>query len=196
MSQYRGRRDGSPLNGQRRCGPPEACKSFYESGHYRRIDGHASLNEVNNYKFLLDLDGLSYSARFQALLASGGVVLKSTIYEEFYSDWIQPWLHFIPLSMTFEEIYDIYAYFIGIDTPEHRPLAAMMREETLANIGVEAAEWKRAHFRKEDLELYVERMAVEWARLYRGSHWTAGSPDPYYEKHIAAIRKTADCIVD
>lgn len=43
------------------------------------------------YKYLLDLDGMSYSGRFMSFLASGSVPLKSTIYEEFYTDWIEPW---------------------------------------------------------------------------------------------------------
>ena len=43
------------------------------------------------YKYLLDLDGMSYSGRFMAFMASDSVVVKSTIYQEYFSDWIQPW---------------------------------------------------------------------------------------------------------
>ncbi len=43
------------------------------------------------YKYLVDLDGMSYSGRFMAFLASDSVPLKATVYEEFFSDWIQPW---------------------------------------------------------------------------------------------------------
>ena len=44
-----------------------------------------------SYKYLIDMDGMSYSGRFLAFLASDSVPLKSTVYEEFFSDWIQPW---------------------------------------------------------------------------------------------------------
>ena len=44
-----------------------------------------------SYKYLVDLDGMSYSGRFMGLMASDSVVLKSTVYEEYYSGWIQPW---------------------------------------------------------------------------------------------------------
>ena len=44
-----------------------------------------------SYKYLVDLDGMSYSARFMAFLASDSAALKSTVYKEFHSDWIQPW---------------------------------------------------------------------------------------------------------
>lgn len=43
------------------------------------------------YKYLIDLDGMSYSGRFMAFLASDSVPIKSTVYDEFYTDWIQPW---------------------------------------------------------------------------------------------------------
>lgn len=43
------------------------------------------------YKYLVDLDGMSYSGRFFAFLASDSVPVKATVYKEFFSDWIQPW---------------------------------------------------------------------------------------------------------
>ena len=43
------------------------------------------------YKYLIDLDGMSYSGRFMSFLASDSVPIKSTVYEEFFTDWIQPW---------------------------------------------------------------------------------------------------------
>ena len=44
-----------------------------------------------SYKYLVDMDGMSYSGRFLSFLASDSVPLKSTVYEEYFSDWIQPW---------------------------------------------------------------------------------------------------------
>ena len=44
-----------------------------------------------SYKYLIDMDGMSYSGRFLAFLASDSVPIKSTVYDEFFSDWIQPW---------------------------------------------------------------------------------------------------------
>ena len=43
------------------------------------------------YKYLVDVDGMGYSGRFFALLASDSVPLKATVYEEFCRDWLQPW---------------------------------------------------------------------------------------------------------
>jgi hypothetical protein len=49
------------------------------------------LGEFWSYKYLLDFDGMGYSGRFMSLLASDSAVIKNTVYEEYYSDWIQPW---------------------------------------------------------------------------------------------------------
>lgn len=43
------------------------------------------------YKYLIDMDGMSYSGRFMSFLASDSVPLKSTVYDEFFTEWIQPW---------------------------------------------------------------------------------------------------------
>lgn len=49
------------------------------------------LGEHWKYKYLIDFDGMGYSARLFAFLMSESAVIKSTVYKEFFSDWIQPW---------------------------------------------------------------------------------------------------------
>jgi hypothetical protein len=44
-----------------------------------------------SYKYVVDLDGMGYSGRFMAFLASDSVPVKATVYEEYFRDWIQPW---------------------------------------------------------------------------------------------------------
>ena len=56
-----------------------------------RFGSTVPLGKHWSYKYLIDMDGMSYSGRFLAFLASDSVPLKSTVYEEFFSDWIQPW---------------------------------------------------------------------------------------------------------
>lgn len=56
-----------------------------------RFGDSVPLGKHWSYKYLVDFDGMSYSGRFMAFLASDSVAVKSTVYEEFFSDWIQPW---------------------------------------------------------------------------------------------------------
>lgn len=61
------------------------------------------------HKYLIDLDGMGYSARLFALvslrtvptrlpltnqLKSESAVVKTTVYTEYMSEWIQPWVSF------------------------------------------------------------------------------------------------------
>ena len=56
-----------------------------------RFASSVPLGKHWSYKYLVDMDGMSYSGRFLAFLASDSVPLKATVYDEFFSDWIQPW---------------------------------------------------------------------------------------------------------
>lgn len=62
-----------------------------------RFDDAAILSDYWAHKYLLDLDGMSYSGKFFAFLGSDSVVIKSSVYQEFFSDWIQPWCVFFSI---------------------------------------------------------------------------------------------------
>jgi hypothetical protein len=68
----------------------------YPGGEEALRKGHRFASPVPlghhwTYKYLLDLDGMGYSGRFLALLHSESAVIKSTVWREFLSDWLQPW---------------------------------------------------------------------------------------------------------
>ncbi|KAH7883119.1 glycosyltransferase family 90 protein [Phlebopus sp. FC_14] len=130
-----------------------------------------------SYKYLVDLDGMSYSGRFMAFMASGSAVIKSTVYREYFSDWLQPWLHYIPLSSSYSEIYNIHAYFSGpskatialanVSEPmniQDPPLKE--GDERLRRIARAGKQWKRTIGRTVDMEVYVYRLCLEYARLW------------------------------
>jgi len=131
-----------------------------------------------SYKYLVDMDGMGYSGRFLSFLASDSVPIKSTVYDEFFSDWIQPWVHFIPLSSTYGELYNIHAYFSGptqstleaanstlaaVPAERRKTLQADRRLRRIARAG---KRWKDTIGRTVDMEAYVYRLALEWGRLW------------------------------
>ncbi|KAH6891741.1 capsular associated protein [Coprinopsis sp. MPI-PUGE-AT-0042] len=133
---------------------------------------------METHRTLVDLDGMSYSGRFLSFLASDSVPVKATVYTEFFSDWIQPWLHFIPLSSSYKELYNIHSFFSGptqsmleaanstlATVPlEERP--DWPEDESLRKIALEGKHWKRTIGRTLDMEVYVYRLCLEWARLW------------------------------
>lgn len=56
-----------------------------------RFSDAVQLADHWKYKYLIDVDGMGYSAHFLAFMASESAVLKSSVYREFFSDWLQPW---------------------------------------------------------------------------------------------------------
>ncbi|KAG6380428.1 glycosyltransferase family 90 protein [Boletus reticuloceps] len=129
-----------------------------------RFAGFVPLGKHWSYKYLIDLDGMSYSARFMAFLASDSAVLKSTVYKEYFSDWIQPWLHYIPVSSMYSEIYNIHAYFSGpsastlvaanVAVPGTAEWEAVKRERDaqLRQIAKAGKQWKQTVGRRDDME--------------------------------------------
>ncbi|TGJ78362.1 hypothetical protein E0Z10_g10403 [Xylaria hypoxylon] len=109
--------------------------------------------EQYNYKFLPDIDGNSYSARWRGFLLSTSCPLKATVYTEWHDDRLMPWLHFVPFDNTFMDIYAIMDYFLdGHDAEGQR-------------IAEEGRNWASKVLRREDMMLYMWRLLLEYARV-------------------------------
>lgn len=108
--------------------------------------------DLDRAKYLIDVDGNAWSARFQRLMLSGSLLLKSTVMPEWFSDRIQPWLHYVPLKVDYADLYDSLVFFKGND--------ALARE-----IAENAREWTERFYRREDMVAYAFRLYLEWSRL-------------------------------
>ncbi|KAJ7497960.1 hypothetical protein B0H11DRAFT_1856429 [Mycena galericulata] len=153
-------------------------KEVVPTGTEHRAGDSVELGVAWGYKYLLDLDGTGYSGRFLALLASDSVPVKATVYDEYFSDWIEPWIHYIPLSASYTELYNIVAYFSGpppsalraanlstVAAPDPR-LGPQEADRQLRRIARAGKQWKRTMGRTIDMEVYVYRLALEYARLW------------------------------
>ncbi|EIW53340.1 capsular associated protein [Trametes versicolor FP-101664 SS1] len=145
---------------------------------HRVDDGGVNLGDHWKHKYIVDLDGMGYSGRFFSFMESDSAVMKSTVYREFFSDWIQPWLHYIPISQTYSEIYNVHAFFSGatestlraanatalsIPPEQRRTVDGDRRLRRIARAG---KQWKRTIVRRVDMEAYVYRLCLEYARLW------------------------------
>lgn len=105
------------------------------------------------YKYLLDIDGNGWSARFKRLMTTNSAVLKSTIFPEWYSARIQPWVHYIPLKPDLTDLYDVMTFF----QTENDALGK--------EIAMTGKEWSKTFWRKDDMVAYQFRLLLELARL-------------------------------
>ncbi|OAV97673.1 hypothetical protein PTTG_06684 [Puccinia triticina 1-1 BBBD Race 1] len=129
----------------------------------------------NNFKYVLDVDGNSWSGRFRRLLKSNAVVFKSTIWPEWYRDHIQPWHHYVPVRIDYEDVFDLMSFFAGPPDPDH-PLSphpfvdgGKVRtkgfDRVAKLIADQGSQWADEHFRYQDIRAYVWRTYLEWARV-------------------------------
>lgn len=134
--------------------PPEAC-SFYVP-YYQSVE-RVPMKVQFGYKFLPDVDGNSFSARYRSFLRSTSLPLKATIYAEWHDDRLVPWLHFVPFDNSFQDLYSVLNFFA--DGPGEPGDAAA---EFIAKSG---QAWAEQVLRREDMALYVWRLLLEWARV-------------------------------
>ncbi|KAL7421169.1 hypothetical protein Q5752_004054 [Cryptotrichosporon argae] len=118
--------------------------------------GRVQPSEAAKYK----LDGNGWSARFHRLLLSGAVVFKSTVNPEWYSDWLIPWYHYVPLQVTYAEMYTTLAYFIG---PPGKPEQG--HDDVAREIGENGRDFRLRYWRWEDMQSYMLRLLLEYVRL-------------------------------
>ena len=115
--------------------------------------------EQLGYKFLPDLDGNSFSGRYLAFLRSSSLPVKATLWREWHDSRLIAWKHFVPMDNRFGDYYGILEYFMGYGT--ERP-AHDAEAEKIANDG---KAWAEKVLREEDMQIYVLRLLLEYARV-------------------------------
>ncbi|GLA44257.1 capsule-associated protein CAP1 [Aspergillus niger] len=107
------------------------------------------------YKHLLDMDGNAFSGRFYAFLRSRSLVHKVSIFREWHDEWLKPWTHYVPLSLTGDDYLEAMRYFESEE--EGRVIAPRLAEQ--------GREWAQKALRSEDMEVWFFRLLLEYGRL-------------------------------
>ncbi|KAJ7162448.1 glycosyl transferase family 90-domain-containing protein [Mycena filopes] len=104
------------------------------------------------YKYALDLDGTTFSGRFLGLLRSASLVFKSTIFEEYFSDWLRPFEHYIPVLPDLSDLVQ------KIEWANANPEEARLIQQ-------KGLEFTRRVINDEQNDCYLFAVIIEWARL-------------------------------
>ncbi|GAB7357590.1 hypothetical protein MBLNU459_g0098t1 [Dothideomycetes sp. NU459] len=116
------------------------------------------MKEQYSHKYLPDIDGNSFSGRYRGFLDSTSMPIKATIYDEWHDSRLVPWLHFVPMDNTFIDIYGIMEYFMGYGKKEGH-------DDVAKAIALGGKAWGEKVLRREDMQIYVFRLLLEYARL-------------------------------
>jgi len=120
---------------------------------------YADHSTSNRFKYLLDVDGNGWSGRFHRLMSTKSAILKSTIFPEWYSDRIQPWYHYIPVKVDYQDLYDIMAFFVGDLKGQNG------HDEMGKQIGEQGRLWTHEYWRLTDMQAYMYLLLLEFNRL-------------------------------
>ncbi|OBS23263.1 hypothetical protein FPOA_03815 [Fusarium poae] len=130
-------------------------KSCRDQDAYFRTKSWVNKDEALKSKLAFDIDGNGISGRFYKLLASRSVPLKQTLLREWHDDRLVPWLHYVPVSQSMEELPELVSY-----------LTLTKSGQNIAKqIAFNGREWYARAFREADLGLYMYRLLLEMARL-------------------------------
>ncbi|RBA15445.1 hypothetical protein FPRO05_12519 [Fusarium proliferatum] len=102
-----------------------------------------------------DIDGNGISGRYYKLLASMSVPIKQTLFQAWHDDRLIPWLHYVPVSQSMEELSELVIYLTS--TASGKEVAKQIAEK--------GRQWHTRALREVDMGLYVYLLLLEMARL-------------------------------
>jgi len=117
-------------------------------------------DQEKQWKYMIDLDGNGCSSRFKKLTMSKSLVFKPTVHAEWYTDRIEPWLHYVPLKYDYTDLYDVMTFFVG---DIHK--GSFAHDKMASAIGSQARRWSTTYWRKEDMTAYIFRLFLEYGRV-------------------------------
>jgi beta-1,2-xylosyltransferase len=114
----------------------------------------------NDYKYVLDLDGESWSKRFPKLMAAKNMVIKAGVFPEWNMATLPAWFAYVPANIDYSDIFSIMAFFRG-----HPGTLRGSHERVARRIASNGQCWVERTWRKEDMQAYSFRLYLEYARL-------------------------------
>ena len=82
-------------------------------------------------------------------MSTKSVVLKSTIFPEWYSERVMPWVHYVPIKVDYSDLYDVMTFFVG--TPDGKG----SHDEIAAKLARQGKAWAAEHWRPDDMASFM-----------------------------------------
>lgn len=106
-------------------------------------------------------------------LRSASLPLSASLFREWFSERLQPWVHFVPVDVRLHALHGTLAYFVGLQPRGGgekllggRKVPVMEgRGEDARWIAEEGRRWVGKVVRREDAEVYLFRLLLEWGRV-------------------------------
>lgn len=138
------------------CTSDELCEKIKDPKEGVAFTSKETYKDSYSSKFSFDVDGASYTERFQRLLHSHNTVFKMTIFQEWYDDFLIPWVHYVPVTVGMKELPETLRFFA--ETEKGQEIAKAIAED--------GRNWVRQAWRPVDMKLALFRILLEYARLW------------------------------
>ncbi|KAJ7161122.1 glycosyl transferase family 90-domain-containing protein [Mycena filopes] len=134
------------------CFNEDGCDKGKITSEYGIYGQNAPQEKAYGFKYLVDVDGMTFSGRFLGILRAGSLVFKATVFEEYFNDWIRPYEHYIPVRPDLSDLVQKIEWARAHDA-EARAIMERGREVALRVM------------RDEQNDCYLFALLLEWARL-------------------------------
>lgn len=143
---------------------PSDCRSETATfhGHNQGLGApNIDFQEHWLYRHLIDVDGAGFSGRFLPFLRSNSTAYRATLFRTWYDERVKPWKHYVPLDVSLSGLWDI-VWLVS------KKLIVKQEDSELSlaeRIAIDGHDWAAKALRKEDMQVYMFRLLLEWGRL-------------------------------
>lgn len=109
--------------------------------------------DMLNYKYLIDIDGNSFSQRYLTFLRfSQSLIFKIASFDDYITRYTEPFKHNIPIKMNFSDFEDKLRW-------------AHENDQAAEKIATEAYNYARSHLKTFDMKCYTYKLLMEYSKL-------------------------------
>jgi hypothetical protein len=136
------------------------------------------------HRHLIDLDGAAFSGRFIPFLESRSLPYRAALFRTWYEERVHAWQHYVPLDVSLSNLWGLVEQMnrpvdsstgSAVEGAGGNKLGGASIGETIA---LDGQDWARKALRKEDMQIYMFRLLLEWARLIDDQRETLGFAAP------------------
>lgn len=147
------------------CDEGASCQKLEREFGFR--EGEA--RKVLDYRYVMLTDSADGPpAHLLPALRSNSVPVLSSIFREWYTERLLPWVHFVPVDLRYHALHSTMAYFVGLQNRgpiNDRPQLTAGHLEDARWIAEQGRKWASKAIRGEDMEVYMFRLLLEWGRI-------------------------------
>ena len=105
-----------------------------------------------DHKYLMSIDGNSFVSRLPRFMQSASLMFRAGIFDEWYEEWIAEGKHYLRVALDYSDLNSKISWAIDND-------------DEAKEIGLQARDFSKKHLRREDMECYLFRLLLEYARV-------------------------------